>query len=301
MKPSYGLISLKGVLPLARSMDHVGPMAIRVEDLVLAMGLIGGRGPHAGDGFERVLAAQNMEDRLQGVVIGVPAAFFYEGLREDLKAKVLDAVRAMESLGARVEEIEIPGVVEADRAAYTVLFAEAAACLEVHGRTRPQDLGETVMANLRVGLTIPAAGYIRALRVRGKVRQELKKVFSQVDILAVPGTMVDAHPLDAGEVTVGRGASVDVRTALTRYTRYFNFSGNPVLNIPCGLSDRGLPVGMQLVGRRFAEARLLAAGYIYPEGLSAESTVTRAKMSRARLMGAAPRVLYFRQPDWREQ
>ncbi len=265
LKPSYGLISRKGVLPLAWSMDHVGPMAIHVEDLALALGLMAGRDPDGGpgEGFDRFLDTRKVEDNLQGIVVGVPAAFFYEGLREDLKAAVLDAVKAMESLGARVEEVEIPGIIEGDRAAYTVLFAEAAAALEVHARTRPHDLGETVMGNLRLGMTIPATRYIQALRVRGKVLQELKKVFSHVDILAVPGTMADAHPLGAEEISVGNKASVDVRTAMTRYTRYFNLSGNPVLNIPCGLSSRGLPVGMQLVGRHFAEAQLLSAGYIY--------------------------------------
>lgn len=265
LKPTYGLISCKGVLPLAWSMDHVGPMAIDVEDLALALSLIDGRGSNAGleDDFHGILGTRKIEDHLRGIVIGVPATFFYEGLREDLKASVLAAIRAMESLGARVEQIEIAGIIEGDRAAYTILFAEAAASLEVHARTRPHDLGETVMANLRAGMTIPASRYIQAQRVRSKVLQELKKVFSQVHILAVPGTMVDAHPLEAEEISVSQGALVDVRTAVTRYTRYFNLSGNPVLNIPCGLSNRGLPVGMQLVGPHFGEARLLAVGCIY--------------------------------------
>lgn len=266
LKPSYGVVSCKGVLPLAWSMDHVGPMAVHVEDLALAMAVIADRSSGAGpeDCVERVLGTRKMEDGLKGIAVGVPVnSFFYEGLREDLKAAVLNGVKAMESLGARVEEIEVPGIVEGNRAAHAILFSEAAAAMEAHGRTRPHDLGDAVIANLRLGMTIPATRYIQAMRVRAKIIHELKKVFSKVDVVVVPGTMADAHTLSDAKVGVGGGASVDVRTAMTSYTRYFNLSGSPVLTIPCGLSGRGLPVGMQLVGRHFAEARLLAAGYVY--------------------------------------
>jgi aspartyl-tRNA(Asn)/glutamyl-tRNA(Gln) amidotransferase subunit A len=169
----------------------------------------------------------------------------------------------MESLGARIEEIEIPGIIEADRAAYTILFSEAASSLEVHARTRPKDLGEDVIANVRLGMTIPATRYIHAQRVRTKLLQEMREVFSRVDILAVPGTMVDAHPIEATQADLGSNRSVDIRTAMTRYTRYFNLSGNPVLTLPCGFSGRGLPVGLQLVGAHFDEANLLRVGYAF--------------------------------------
>ena len=265
LKPTYGLISRQGVLPLAWSMDHVGPMAIHVEDVAAALVMLHGRDiDRTRDvGFVEAHYCKRWPEHLKGAVIGVPTTFFLEDLREDIKDSVLAAIKAMESLGARIEEIHIRDIVEADRAAYTVLFSEAAASLEVHARTRPHDVGEEVMANVRAGMTIPATRYIQAQRVRTKLLQELREAFTKVDILAVPGTMADAHSIEAKEVQISSGKSVDVRTAMTRYTRYFNLAGNPVLNIPCGMSNRGLPLGMQLVGKHFGESRLLEIGSAY--------------------------------------
>jgi len=265
LKPTYGLISRKGVLPLAWSMDHVGPMAIHVEDIAAALALLDGRDTKTRQGtvFQDDNRERHWPEHLDGITIGLPTTFFYEDLREDIKERVLDSVKAMESLGASIKEVDIPGIVEADRAAYTVLFSEAASSLEIHARTRPHELGEDVMANVRLGMTIPATRYIHAERVRSKLSLELQEVFSRIDILAVPGTMVDAQPLGAKHAQLSSERSIDMRTAMTRYTRYFNLAGNPVLNIPCGLSNRGLPVGMQLVGAHFTEAKLLRVGYIF--------------------------------------
>jgi aspartyl-tRNA(Asn)/glutamyl-tRNA(Gln) amidotransferase subunit A len=267
LKPTYGLISRKGVLPLAWSMDHVGPMAIHVEDLAAALVLLHGWDTkcNRNAGFVEALDCSHWQKHLKGTVIGVPTTFFYDDLREDIKTAVLTSVNTMESLGASIEEIHIPGVIEADRAAYTVLFSEAATSLEVHARTRPHDVSEEVLANVRTGMTIPATRYIHAQRVRTRLLQELREVFSRIDVLAVPGTMADAHPIEAKQIQLSSEKSVDVRTAMTRYTRYFNLAGNPVLNMPCGLSVRGLPVGMQLVGKHFDEAKLLQVGFAYQQ------------------------------------
>jgi len=267
LKPTYGLISRKGVLPLAWSMDHVGPMAIYVEDVAAALVMLHGRDIdlNRDSGFMEAHYRKHWPEHLKGIVIGVPTTFFYEDLREDIRTTVLASVKAMESLGAKIEEIHIEGIDEADRAAYTVLFSEAAASLEIHAREHPHDVSEEVMANVRAGMTIPATRYIHAQRVRTKLLQELHEVFAKVDVLAVPGTMTDAHPIQAKQVELSSGKSVDVRTAMTRYTRFFNLAGNPVLSTPCGLSERGLPVGMQLVGKHFGEAKLLEVGFAYQQ------------------------------------
>lgn len=265
LKPTYGLVSCKGVLPLAWSLDHVGPMAIHVEDIAAALALLEDRHVEGRQSTSlREDAPQgHWRESLDGITVGIPTSFFYEELREDIKATVLSSVKAMESLGARIEEIEIAGIIEADRAAYAVLFSEAASSLEIHARTRPHELGEGVLANVCVGMTIPATRYIHAQRVRTKVVQQMREVFTRVDVLVVPGTMVDAQPIGAAEVDLGSGRSVDMRTAMTRYTRFFNLTGNPVLSLPCGLSHRDLPVGMQLVGAHFAEDKLLGVGRVY--------------------------------------
>ena len=144
-----------------------------------------------------------------------------------------------------------------------MLFSEAATCLETHARNRPQDVGEAVMSGIRLGMTIPATRYIHALRIRTKLIDVLADVFSQVDLLVVPGTTVDAPPIESKEVSIGPDQKINVRSALTRFTRYFNLAGNPVLSVPCGFSNQRLPVGMQIIGRPFGEATLLKAGHLF--------------------------------------
>jgi aspartyl-tRNA(Asn)/glutamyl-tRNA(Gln) amidotransferase subunit A len=275
LKPTYGLVSRRGVLPLAWSLDHVGPMALHVEDIALALGVIAGHDPEDPTSARR--APVDYQARLaggvEGLVVGVPKTFFYEGLREDVRRTVLGAVAGLESLGARVEEIDLPGVIEADRAAYTVLFSEAAANLELHARTRPEDVGEEVMHNVRLGMTIPATRYIQALRVRTRLLYDLRAVFSRVKVMVVPATAVDAQPIESTTAALAPDRTVDIRTAMTRFTRYFNLAGNPVLSLPCGFSDRRLPVGMQLVGPPFGEATLLRVGHAYQKAFPLDPLV----------------------------
>ncbi|NVM26192.1 MAG: Asp-tRNA(Asn)/Glu-tRNA(Gln) amidotransferase GatCAB subunit A, partial [Desulfobacterales bacterium] len=166
LKPTYGLVSRRGVLPLAWSLDHVGPMTRQVEDIALSLGIIVGH-----DSQDTASANAKVEDHinylegdLSGIVVGLPTTFFYENLRQDVKETILNAIKGLEAVGARVREIEIPGIIEADRAAYTMLFCEAASSLEIHARNRPQVVSEEVMSNVRLGMSIPATRYIHAVR-----------------------------------------------------------------------------------------------------------------------------------------
>ena len=275
LKPTYGLVSRRGVLPLSWSLDHVGPMARQVEDIALGLQIIAGYDPNDFTSANRQSKdyMAPLKGDMNGLVIGLPTTFFYENLRKDVKEAVLKAVKGLETLGASVREIDIPGIIEDDIAAFTVLFSEAATCLETHARNRPQDVGEEVMSGIRLGMTIPATRYIHALRARTKLIDVLADVFSQVDLLVVPGTTVDAPPIESKEVSIGPDQKINVRSALTRFTRYFNLAGNPVLCVPCGFSNQRLPVGMQIIGRPFDEATLLKAGYLFQEAFPLDTPV----------------------------
>ncbi len=262
LKPTYGLVSRQGVLPLAWSMDHVGPMALQAQDIQIALSSMA---PHRKQGN-----GETKPIKLNKLVIGIPTNFFYDALREDIKQAVLTAVGNMKSMGAEIREIKIPEITAADKAAFTVLFSEAASCLEIHIRKWPQNIGRQVLDNVKLGMTIPATRYIQALRVRNRIVNDLKSIFTQVDILIVPATMTDAHPIEAEEVTIGGDTTVDIRTAMTRYTRIFNFTGNPVLCLPCGISNRKFPVGMQMVGDLFQERRLVEIGMAYQKAFPLE-------------------------------
>jgi len=275
LKPTYGLVSRRGVLPLSWSLDHVGPMARQVEDIALSLKAIAGHDSkdHSSANCKPEDYIAQLKGDINGLVIGLPKTFFYENIRKDVKEAVLKAVKGLETLGTSVREIDIPGIIEDDIAAFTVLFSEASTCLETHARNRPQDVGDEVMSGIRLGMTIPATRYIHALRIRTKLIDVLADVFSQVDLLVVPGTTVDAPPIESKEVSIGPDRTINVRSALTRFTRYFNLAGNPVLCVPCGFSNQRLPVGMQIIGRPFDEATLLKAGYLFQEAFPLDTPV----------------------------
>jgi aspartyl-tRNA(Asn)/glutamyl-tRNA(Gln) amidotransferase subunit A len=250
-------------------------MARQVEDIALSLKVIAGHDPND---FTSVNCKPEdyitqLKGDINGLVIGLPTTFFYEDLRKDVKEAVLKAVKGMETLGASVREIDIPGIIEDDIAAFTVLFSEASTCLEAHARNRPQDVGDEVMSGIRLGMTIPATRYIHALRIRTKLIDVLADVFSQVDLLVVPGTTVDAPPIESQEVSIGPDRMINVRSALTRFTRYFNLAGNPVLCVPCGFSNQRLPLGMQIIGRPFDEATLLKAGHLFQKAFPLDPPV----------------------------
>jgi aspartyl-tRNA(Asn)/glutamyl-tRNA(Gln) amidotransferase subunit A len=266
LKPTFGAVGRTGAMPLAWSLDHVGPMALYVEDLALTFGIMAGYDPNDSSSVKRNLPhyafALEHREGLKGLVVGRPTNYFFEGMDPEVKKVVLTAVDNMAALGAEINEIKLEGVLAADRAALSVLFSEAAACLEVHARNRSHEVGEEALANVRLGMTIPATRYIQGLRIRTHLAKYLKKVFSQVDLLVVPATPVEAPPIEATSLILG-GCKTDLRTILTRFTRYFNLAGVPVLTLPCGFSQREMPLGMQMVAGPFEELKLLRAGSAY--------------------------------------
>ena len=270
LKTTYGRVSRKGVVPLAWSLDTVGPMAMDPALLAAALGAMAG--PDPGDPAccpapaPDYLAGLAGGEGLQGLRVGKLEGFFAANLRPDVAALVDGLCGRLEQLGARVEGLELEGVEQADRAAMTVLFCEAAACLEDHLRWRPEQIGQEVLANLRLGATIPATRYVQGLRVRRKLINYLGEVFSRVDLLVAPATTVDAPLMEAATVPVGPGVELDIRAALTRFTRYFNLAALPVLTLPCGLTGQGLPVGAQLVAAHWGEGLLLKVGRHLQQG-----------------------------------
>ena len=123
------------------------------------------------------------------------------------------------------------------------------------------------MSNVRLGMTIPATRYIQGLRVRSQLASYLKEVFSRIDLLVAPAMPIDAPPIEATSLIM-EGREVDLRTIITRFTRYFNLAGVPVLTIPCGFSQRGMPVGLQMAAGFFKELKLLKAGRAYQKAFA---------------------------------
>ena len=258
LKPTYGVVSRRGVLPLAFSLDHVGPLGSCVEDCAIAMNAM------ADGDF-------NLPPRtdLRGLRVGVPKNFFFENIDEQVARAVLDAVSAMERAGAQVSEVRIPDLHEANAAARMIQYAESSAIYINHND--PALFGRDVWNLLQQGRLIAGHEYVNAQRVRTLFRREFDALWKKIDVLASPTTPITAPKLDEVNVRIGQ-IEENARMASTRLVRAINLLGEPAISIPCGKTDAGLPVGLQLVGPPFSDAELLATGRFVESLLGGKST-----------------------------
>jgi len=264
LKPTYGRVSRAGVLPLAWSMDHVGPMCRNAADCALMLGAIAGYDPR--DPSTSVLPVPDyvaaLTGEVKGLRVGVLRSFFLESTGLALRQAVEEAVRVLEGLGASAHEVNLAGAQLAPGASFAVLSPEAYAYHEAWLRERPQDYGEDVRERLRVGAFVDASDYLKGQRARGVLRDEVNAALAQVDVLVCATTPIVATSVGQTEVTVEH-AKVPVRGSLIRFTRPFNLTGHPAASIPCGFTAAGLPVGLQIIGRPFDEATVLRLADAY--------------------------------------
>jgi len=246
LKPTYGRVSVRGVLPLAFSLDHVGPLASCIEDCALVMNAI------AGDKDVDFNLAP-LHD-LRGVKVGVPKNFFFDGVSEEIATAVKKSIAELRREGAFVSEVQVPNLRDANFAARIVQLAETAALYAHH--TDPALFGEDVWALIQQGKTIAGHDYVNAQRLRTTFRREFDALWKKIDVLIAPATPIAAPHLDETRVRIGNEEE-DVRMASTRLVRAMNYTGEPALSMPCGQTSAGLPIGLQLISRPFSEPRLL--------------------------------------------
>jgi aspartyl-tRNA(Asn)/glutamyl-tRNA(Gln) amidotransferase subunit A len=264
LKQTYGLVSRAGVVPLAWSLDHIGPMTRTVTDAALMLQVLAGR--DTADPSTAAVAIpdyrRGMGGDPRGLRVGIVREMFFERLDPEVRDALEAAVRALEGLGVRVQEVRLPRVHHAGPATFAIITAESMAYHEPYLRTRASEYGADVRARLMTGQFVLATQYLKAQRARQVLRAEVDGVLATVDALLIPTTPIPAPRTDEREATVG-GVTDDVRAWLTRCTRPINLTGHPALSVPCGLTASGLPIGLQLVGRYFDEVTLLRLGRAY--------------------------------------
>jgi len=265
IKPTYGRVSRAGAMPLSFSMDTVGPLARTVEDCALMLAALAGPDPR-----DPVAEVRDVPDyvaalgrRVAGLVIGRPTQYFYDDCDAEIAAIMDTSLETFRNLGAQVVDVDLPELDAWNAAATTIISAEAAA---VHGnglRTRPQDYSAQVRARIEPGYTLPATAYIDSLRLRGKALAEFcETVFSKVDVLHAPSVSLQTPTIAESDVG-GSPAMGALFGRITRLTRPVNFLGVPALCVQAGFTGKGMPVGMQLLGRPFDEATLFALGHAF--------------------------------------
>lgn len=262
LKPTYGRVSLRGVVPLSWSLDHAGPMARRVSDVALLLDVIAG--PDRADPGSADVAADDyrtrLDDGISGWRIGVIADEWLGEIESDVRALVRKATQVLASAGAQIEVLAAPDLPDAARLNGLMTTADAATFHRERMESAPDDFGSDVLARLRRGAGYGATDYADARRQQTILRHRLSSWFVE------QGGMFDAVVLPTTPCTAPRIAGLDaVATApvLTRLTAPFNFTGLPAMSVPCGLTPEGLPVGLQIVGAPWAERRVLRVGRAY--------------------------------------
>ncbi len=280
LKPTYGLVSRYGLVAFASSLDQIGPFARTVGDAALALSVIGGHDPRDSTSARAAAPAPAPAPApkdLKGLRVGLPREYFIAGLDPEVEKAARGAVEVLKGLGAEVREISLPHTKYAVSAYYIVAPSEASSNLarfdgirygfvdrsaktleEVYEFTRGAGFGPEVKRRVMLGTYALSSGYYdayyaKAQRVRTLMARDFKEAFAGVDLIACPTT--PTPPFRFGEKTDDPIAMYlsDV------FTIPSNMAGNASVSLPCGLSSKGLPLGVQLIADAFQEPRLLAA------------------------------------------
>ena len=260
LKPTFGLVSKFGCMPLGLSLDHMGPLTMTVRDTAVTMDAIAGHDPRDPNTSARAVESYGPSDNpsLAGVRIGWPVNFYFDSLDGEVRKSVENARALAESLGASVTDVRVPDIAALNTISRVILMSEASAVLERYLGDRSK-FGADVLALLDQGRLLPATDYVNAQRARRVMQEEFRQLFEVVDCIFTPASPIPAPRIDQKSVMVD-GVEEDVRLAATRFVRGINALGLPALSLPCGHSGTGLPIGLQIVGRAFEEKFLLQVG-----------------------------------------
>jgi aspartyl-tRNA(Asn)/glutamyl-tRNA(Gln) amidotransferase subunit A len=283
LKPSYGIVSRYGMIAFASSLDQGGPMAKSAQDCALLLNAMAGHDPRDSTSLERPAEdyARELERPLAGLRIGLPREYFSEGLDADVAAAIEEAIAEYRRLGAQIVEISLPNMKLSIPVYYVLAPAEASSNLsrydgvrygyrapeyddliDMYCRTRAQGFGEEVKRRVLIGTYVLSHGYydayyLQAQRLRRLIAQDFVDAFARCDVIMGPTSPSVAFELGAKSADPVQMYLSDI------YTIAINLAGLPGLSIPCGTGRGGLPVGLQIVGDYFAEARMLNVAHQY--------------------------------------
>ena len=261
LKPTYGRVSLRGVFPLSWNLDHVGPLTRSVKDAALLLQILAGY-----DEEDPASANVPVEDYLKEIEAGVKGwrialavGEFIEVSAPEVLEAIREAAQRFEELGARVEEVKTDWLYEAAVANSQMVQADGAAVHRERLEQNPELFGADIRQRLETGRDISSGTYILARRKQAEVRRRSERFFRQYDALLLPSTPIPALPMADIENSASQAP------ALTRFTAPFNLAGVPALSVPCGFTNSGLPIGLQIAGGHWQEAKVLRAGQAFEQ------------------------------------
>jgi aspartyl-tRNA(Asn)/glutamyl-tRNA(Gln) amidotransferase subunit A len=254
-KPTYGLVPTVGVIPLSTSLDHVGPICRSVQDAAIVLDCLARKS-------RRASYARSLSPQLRGMRIGIPKHYFFDHLESAVRGRVVEAALEMERAGARLQDVSLRGMNETGELAGDITTAEALAYHKEWLEKKPELYGEDLRTRMQQARDMTAVRYLAALERCRNYSARLESAFQEVEILLAPSIPLVAPRIDTTEVSFGRFQE-NVRIALLRLSRPANLAGLPAISVPCGFSPEGLPVGLQLIGRRFGEQTVLNVALAY--------------------------------------
>jgi len=288
MKPTYGRVSRYGLIAFASSLDQIGPFAKDVEDAALLMNVISGYDSNDSTSVNVSVPDYSMSltNDVKGIKIGIPKEYFIEGMDPEVKKIVQEAIDKLKQFGAEYREVSLPHTEYAVPVYYIIATAEASSNLarfdgvqyglrtlanspsgqlmEMYKKTRGDGFGAEAKRRIMLGTFVLSHGYydayyLRALKVRTLIKQDFDKVFADFDCIITPTTPTPAFK-------IGEKVKDPLKMYLSDvYTISANLAGIPAISIPCGFTKQGLPVGLQILAKPFAEEMLFRVAYTYEQ------------------------------------
>ncbi len=290
LKPTYGRVSRYGLVAFASSLDQIGPFTKDMEDMALTLNVLCGRDPRDSTSADMAVPdfTKALRDDVSDITIGLPIEYYTDALGGDVRARVEAAIESLKGLGANVVEVSLPHTDYAIAVYYIICTAEASANLarfdgvrygyrspnakdvrEMYVNSKTESFGPEVQRRIMLGTYVLSSGYydayyLKAQKVRTLIRQDFQKAFERCDVILTPTSPTPAFKL--GEKTAD-----PLEMYLSDiYTISVNLASIPGMSVPCGLTDSGLPVGLQVLGKPFDEETVLRAGYAYEQHRNVE-------------------------------
>ncbi|MCH8186088.1 MAG: amidase [Chloroflexi bacterium] len=265
LKPTWGRVSRYGVLALAESLDHVGPLTRSSADAGIMLQAIAGLDPDDPTSLPNPVPdmAEGVDRGVRGVRIGVDEQYITHDVDPELAEAVLSGVRALEHQGAEVVEVHMPEM-ESFLSAWPVLCsAEAVAAHQATYPSRREEYGPWFRDWLDLGAGVTGAAYAKANNQRAACNGRLRQIFESIDVLACPSMPTPPFPVASSGLSESLDDGLDM--SLLRFTAPSDFNGAPTISVPCGLNGEGLPLSLQFVGKHLEEKLLCRIGHAYEQ------------------------------------
>jgi aspartyl-tRNA(Asn)/glutamyl-tRNA(Gln) amidotransferase subunit A len=266
LKPTTTRVSRFGSMGLSFTLDCLGPLARTARDCARLTAAIAGadpRDPTCSDAPVDDYESATINATVRGLRVGVAGNYYGDDVQDEVAAAHAACIASLKQLGATVVEVRVPAHERLTDLQNIVSGSEGAALHATWLRERPEDYGPQVRARIELGLGVPAVSYLQALQLRPRLlREVVDAVFTRCDVLVVPVLPFPVPTIAETDMGAGQGFAQMI-AGMTRFTRPLNFLGLPGLSMPAGFDSRGLPIGVQLVGRPFAEATLFRVAAAY--------------------------------------